>query len=68
MEEGVASALALSTGGGGSRGIGGRACRPRGAAGLTRSGARDSAVSERGRREGTRARQGWAGWLAPARQ
>ena len=51
------------------------ACRPRGAVGLTRSGARGAAVSERARgREVDVARQawagfaGWAGWLASACQ
>ena len=49
------------------------ACRPRGVVGLTRSGARGAAVSERAGREvdATRAGwagfAGWAGWLAPAR-
>jgi len=55
----MASALALSTGRGGGRGIGERTCRPRGVAGLTRSGARGSAVSERG--EGGRRGCGEAG-------
>ena len=74
MEARMASALALSRGGGGGRGVGERACRPCGATGVTRLGARGAAVSEHGRREWTRARGGragfasWAGWLAPARQ
>jgi len=40
VEARMASALALSTGKGGGRGVGERACHPRGAVGLTRSGAR----------------------------
>ena len=51
MEEGMTWSLALSTGGGGCRGVGERACRPCGAASLTRMGARGAAVSERRRRE-----------------
>jgi len=70
----MASALALSTGGGGGRGVGERACRPRSAAGLTRSGVRGAVVSERGRREadagavdaGPASLAGPVGWRRPA--
>ena len=48
VEARMASVLVLSTGGGAGHGVGERACRPHGVAGLTRSGARGAAVSERG--------------------
>ena len=67
--------VALSTAKGGVVAPARSAFRPRGAVGLTRSGARGAAVYERARgREVDAARQawagfaGWAGWLAPARQ
>jgi len=44
----MASALVLSTGGGGGRGVGERTCRPRGVASLTRSAARGAALFVRG--------------------
>jgi len=66
---------------GAGRGVGERACRPRGVDGLTWSDTCGVAVSDRGEGEGrgrgrTRGRAGegragfagWAGWLAPARQ
>jgi len=69
----MASALALSTGGGGGRGVGERACRPRGATGLTQSGARGAAVSERGEgggrgrgEAGPASLAGLVGWRWPA--
>ena len=75
MEERMAREVALSAAEGGVVAPASSACRPRGAVGLTRSGARGAAVSERARgREVDAARQawagfaGWAGWLAPARQ
>jgi len=71
----MAREVALSTAKGGVVAPASSACRPRGVVGLTRSGARGAAVSERAqRREVDAARQawagfaGWAGWLAPARQ
>ena len=60
----MASVLALSTGEGGGRGVGERACRPRGAVGLTRSGARGTAMSERGGRRWTRRGEGGLASLA----
>ena len=49
----------------GGRGVGERECRPRGVAGLTRSGARGAAVSERGE-AGPASLAGPVGWRRPA--
>ena len=62
VEARMAKEVALSTAEVGVVAPASRACRPRGAVGLTRSGARGAAVSERvGRRRGRGA--GWLRWL-----
>ena len=74
VEARMAKEVALSTAEEGVVAPASSAWRPCGAVGLTRSGARGAAVSERAGREvdATRAGwagfAGWAGWLAPARQ
>jgi len=61
----MAKEVALSTAEGGVVASASSACRPRGAVGLTQSGARGAAVSERAGRvvDVARAGLGWLRWL-----